>query len=274
MPSEIQVIAGKIRQVARNVASMAQNVHQRADRLDRRRREVEAMLRGSRNPNVAALIAALAQAVTALRAAAAPLAALAPRLEYFAAHLAPAGDAAPALPSGTASDASTTTGQPQALTSEDEDDPYAPVTEPIPDFIANGAPTLRAMLPRGKKTVGQVFTEDGTAWGPEIWSGISGPGENAPGVRTDSRDPKYHELAPILHHVEGHTAALMRRLNAPRRVTLLVSRDPCGGEYGCDTMIPRVLPKGSQITVYVALENGTVRRWKNRFTGNGEGLQP
>lgn len=273
MPSDIQVIAGRIREIARNVAGMAASIHERADRLDRTRREVEAMLRGSRNPHAAALIAALAQAVTALRAAAAPLAALAPRLEYFAAHLAPAGDAAPALPVGAPSSSPLTPEQP-GPPDDVEDDPYAPVTEPIPDFIANGAPTLRAMLPRGKKTVGQVFAEDGTAWGPEIWSGISGPGENAPGVRTDSRDPKYHELAPVLHHVEGHTAALMRRLNAPRRVTLLVSRDPCGGEYGCDTMIPRVLPKGSQITVYVALENGTVRRWRNRFTGNGEGLQP
>lgn len=57
-------------------------------------------------------------------------------------------------------------------------------------------------------------------------------------------------------HVEGHSAALMRFLGL-KRATLYINRFPCryqvgpGRCEGCDVLLPKMLPKGAQLTVIV-----------------------
>lgn len=49
-------------------------------------------------------------------------------------------------------------------------------------------------------------------------------------------------------HVEGHAAAIMRQQQLDE-ATLYINKEPCGGVQGCDCLLPRMLPKGSQLRV-------------------------
>jgi hypothetical protein len=49
-------------------------------------------------------------------------------------------------------------------------------------------------------------------------------------------------------HVEGHVAALMRH-GELKQAELFINRVPCGGVRGCDALLPRMLPEGSELTV-------------------------
>jgi hypothetical protein len=130
------------------------------------------------------------------------------------------------------------------------------------------AADLRRLVPRGTKTVGTLATSDGDNRSAPIWSGVEGPGKGAPGVRTDHR---WHLAKSVVEHVEGHVAAVLRGEKAPKEATLVVSKPPCDDEpWGCDRILPHVLPRGTRLTVYIASENG-VRDWRT-YEGTGKWL--
>lgn len=93
---------------------------------------------------------------------------------------------------------------------------------------------------------------------------------NAATLRTEDR-PWDTKGNVALTHVEGHVAALMRKLGGPRKVSLVVTRDPCEGPYGCDERLPDILPIGSMLAVYVR-EGGSLRYFKT-YEGNGEAVK-
>jgi nucleic acid/nucleotide deaminase of polymorphic system toxin len=49
-------------------------------------------------------------------------------------------------------------------------------------------------------------------------------------------------------HVEGHVAALMRQGDL-KKAELYINRVPCKDVRGCDALLPRMLPEGSELTV-------------------------
>ena len=51
------------------------------------------------------------------------------------------------------------------------------------------------------------------------------------------------------HHVEVHAAALMRRLHLGS-AALVINGVPCQGPAGCESVLPRLLPSGAQLTVH------------------------
>jgi hypothetical protein len=106
---------------------------------------------------------------------------------------------------------------------------------------------------------------------PNIQSGRIGPGDGAPGLRRSDRE-RWHQIKPAVEHVEGHVAALMRRGDGPREAWLIVTRAPCEQvPYGCDRILPDILPFGRTIHIYVAQPDGPPRYW-NSYTGNGRGV--
>jgi hypothetical protein len=76
-------------------------------------------------------------------------------------------------------------------------------------------------------------------------SGAMGPGQDSPGLTG-----RIAKLGVAQDHVEGHAAALMRRVGAPREATLYLNNRPCPGKSGCFATLASQLPKGSILTVY------------------------
>jgi hypothetical protein len=54
-----------------------------------------------------------------------------------------------------------------------------------------------------------------------------------------------------------------------RHATVVINWTPCKGPFGCDTLVPVLLPEGSTLTVYGVTANGT--KFRKRYTG---GAQP
>lgn len=260
MPSELQRLAERIRTIADQCKGWSVAAGKQADRSRATARRARALRERHRgNPVVLdALVAQLDTAAQENEKTAAGLAQLARMLFEFAAWL--------ALPGGPGK----ATKRPADLVAGTG----------VPDAVTAAARRLRVQLPRGGKTVGQLVLDDGQPWGLEIWSGVDGPAQGAPGVRQDATIKPWFIMTAVIHHVEGHAAALLRRTGAPQRVNLVISQDPCEGRNGCANVIPDVLPAGTRVNVYIADEDGTVRPWKDakgntrRLDGNGRGLQP
>ena len=143
----------------------------------------------------------------------------------------------------------------------------------VPAFVTGIVAELRSMLPRGTKVVGVMTAPDGGNRSAPIWSGVDGPAAGAPGLRADDQVP-WHQLKTVLEHVEGHVAAIMRHPGAPRHAVLVISESPCERRpFGCDRVLPALLPQGATLTVYVGDEDGSARLWKT-YTGTGRGVAP
>jgi len=56
-------------------------------------------------------------------------------------------------------------------------------------------------------------------------------------------------------HVEAHAAAIMRD-EGLTEATLWINRAPCSGAPGCATLLPRMVPRGSTLTIKV-VPNGS-----------------
>lgn len=107
----------------------------------------------------------------------------------------------------------------------------------VPAF--KGTPGER--LPRydGGKTEG-VIEVDGQRY--HVQSGYGKPSSELPrGV------PGFN--GNVKAHVEGQVAALMRQRNL-KRLELWINQNPCGGARGCNAMLPRMLPEGSELVVH------------------------
>ncbi len=107
--------------------------------------------------------------------------------------------------------------------------------------------------PTGKKTHGRWVDKDGN-----IGQMVSGEDEDAIEVR---RILKAAGVPPVgepvtVTHVEMKLAARMRR-QRERHMELVVNNEPCVGPYGCDTLLPALLPQGYSITIHGPRESKT-----------------
>jgi|GEM_PF-5515322 len=98
----------------------------------------------------------------------------------------------------------------------------------------------------GRKTSGTLIRPDGTE--SALRSGKTGPTQNLPNGKTGMN-------GNVKWHVEGHAASLMRLENLSRS-TLLINRLACSGPYGCEQLLPLMLPKGCALTAHV-VPNGS-----------------
>ena len=93
----------------------------------------------------------------------------------------------------------------------------------------------------GGKTSGTLVRPDGSEI--PLVSGWSGPASAMP-----KGTPGMNLITKA--HVEAHAAAVMRteRLS---EATLWINRAPCAGPTGCATLLPRMVPTGSTLTVHI-----------------------
>ncbi|MFV2022741.1 DddA-like double-stranded DNA deaminase toxin [Micromonospora sp. LOL_023] len=83
--------------------------------------------------------------------------------------------------------------------------------------------------------------------------------------------PRYRMIATTTDHLEAKLAARMRREQI-KEASLITNNAPCDYEpYGCDAILPRLLPAGSRLTVFVRDDDGQVRLWRT-YTGNGRAI--
>lgn len=114
--------------------------------------------------------------------------------------------------------------------------------------------------PGGRGPTSGVLTRTDGRGPIHLVSGLRGPGRGSPGLAGD-----YARLSVAQGHVEGHAAALMRRLGAPKEATLYLNNQPCGGEYGCDETLEAQLPRGAKLTIFWPGDHKVYR-------GTGEGM--
>ncbi len=98
------------------------------------------------------------------------------------------------------------------------------------------------------------------------WSSNDAPGDRQ-SITSGTRDDFYADTQRYLQengmgqtvigsHVETKIAVHMRH-EGIRDVTVVINHQPCEGPLGCDTLLPRVLPEGSTLTVYGTAQDGT-----------------
>jgi hypothetical protein len=114
--------------------------------------------------------------------------------------------------------------------------------------------------PGGRGPTSGILTRTDGRGPIHLVSGTRGPGRGSPGLAGD-----YARLSVSQDHVEGHAAALMRRLGAPKEATLYLNNQPCGGEYGCDETLEAQLPRGTKLTIFWPGDHKVYR-------GTGEGM--
>jgi hypothetical protein len=79
--------------------------------------------------------------------------------------------------------------------------------------------------------------------------------------------------ATVMDHVEAHAAAIMRRPGGPTEATLILNQAPCDDPVKplvCERVLPKILPEGARLTVFVS-EDEQVRLHKV-YVGTGEGI--
>lgn len=125
-------------------------------------------------------------------------------------------------------------------------------TRPTPGS-AGHIDALRALLPppvqpgTGQRTHGRWFA-NGSDHVSEIVSGHEPESTEAWTLLQDTDFPE--PGAPItVTHVETKVAVRMRRENI-RHATVVLNHRPCRDRYGCDTVVPVLLPEGSTLTVH------------------------
>ncbi|MEV6908056.1 DddA-like double-stranded DNA deaminase toxin [Amycolatopsis sp. NPDC051071] len=139
------------------------------------------------------------------------------------------------------------------------------------------AQALRADLPppvteRGQKTHGRWFANGSGEPAKEIVSGKHEPDPDDPddvsyeAAQAHLTKLGYNRLA-IASHVETRLAVRMARTSL-RDVTVTLNHVPCPGPFGCDTVMPSVLPPGATLTVHGVKADGTPV--VNRYTGASE----
>jgi len=106
------------------------------------------------------------------------------------------------------------------------------------------------------------------------WSSADAPADRN-SIASGTRDDLYQATQQYLQengmgqtvigsHVETKVAVHMRQ-EGIQDVTVVINHQPCEGPLGCDTLLPRVLPEGSTLTVYGTAQDGT--HTKHTYTG-------
>jgi hypothetical protein len=253
---ELRAVLDSIRQQRITTAALIQRVTATRDRL-------QVLTRGSRQPLVAKMLGTWNATVQQLTEADRMLGGAATVLVHYARAIGVNVAAASAVPPASASET-----EPTGAEGEHH---------PVPAYVQDAAAKLTWPSPGTNHTYGIALGADGqpiwrdTAGNPNIQSGRIGPGQGAPGLRREA-DTLWHQLKSATEHVEGHVAALMRRQDGPRAVSLALTQPPCSRRpYGCEYVVRSLLPRGSRLTVYVADRHGTPR-YHGTFIGTGEGV--
>lgn len=140
-------------------------------------------------------------------------------------------------------------------------------TAGLAQAVARVARRLPARTQRGSPTRGFVLDEAGNTLDEDpVVSGtdrsllddlaLVGPERRASSQLTD---------------VESKVAARIRRGQLPARVVLVLNNTPCAGPLGCQRMLPKVLPNGARVSVYVA--DGTCTELYGIYDGNGSRIK-
>jgi hypothetical protein len=107
-------------------------------------------------------------------------------------------------------------------------------------------------------------------------------GRRAPGAPIVSgRDPSLIEdlvlsarerlVDPLKSHVEAYVARALRQGDLPREVVLVLNNTPCFGPNGCHQWLPRILPAGTRVHVYVV--DGRPLRLHQTYDGHGRRIR-
>lgn len=115
----------------------------------------------------------------------------------------------------------------------------------------------------GRKTHGRWIGPDGTALPI-----VSGKDDDSKAADEQLRRLGIPGRSMKTADVEMKLAAHMAR-NGIRHATVLINNVPCWGRFGCDTLVPVLLPEGATLTVHGVTPQGT--RFRKRYTG---GAQP
>jgi hypothetical protein len=71
--------------------------------------------------------------------------------------------------------------------------------------------------------------------------------------------------------VEMKLAAYMAE-HGVQHITVIINHSPCKGPFGCDTLVPILLPPGCTLTVHGVSERG--QRMVKRYTGGAKPWWP
>jgi len=144
-----------------------------------------------------------------------------------------------------------------------------PITKGEPDdppkIPRDRIEALRDELPppvqpgKGQKTHGRWIGPDGRAR-----SIVSGRDEDAALVDRELQARGMPGKAARTSDVEMKLAARMAR-HGIKHATVIINNYPCKGDFGCDTLVPVLLPEGCTLTVHGVYPSGT--RYYKRFTG-------
>jgi hypothetical protein len=144
--------------------------------------------------------------------------------------------------------------------------PQTSQAEPDPPVIPpERIEELRRELPPpvvpggGQKTRGYWIGSDGTARPV-----VSGRDDDADAADARLRDMGMPRKSAKTADVEIKFATRMVR-DGIRHATVLINNEPCVGPFGCDTLVPILLPEGSTLTVYGTTEQG--EPINKRYTG-------
>ncbi|MEU4741205.1 DddA-like double-stranded DNA deaminase toxin [Actinosynnema sp. NPDC023658] len=148
--------------------------------------------------------------------------------------------------------------------------PTPPTSRVEPDHSPTIAPDrieqLRRALPPHRapggphqKTRGQWIGPDGTAQ-----SIVSGRDEYSSAADTALRDRGMPRLSAKTADVEIKLAVRMAA-EGIRHATVVINAKPCAGPFGCDTLVPVLLPEGATLTVHGVTPSG--EPFRKRYAG-------
>ncbi|MEU7524131.1 DddA-like double-stranded DNA deaminase toxin [Saccharothrix sp. NPDC042600] len=112
---------------------------------------------------------------------------------------------------------------------------------------------------RGRKTHGRWITPDGDA--EPI---VSGKDDDSDAADAMLRNMGMRAASAKTADVEIKLAARMVR-EGVQHATVVINNTPCVGRFGCDTLVPILLPPGSTLTVHGVNAQG--ERFRKRYTG-------
>ncbi|MFE0020494.1 DddA-like double-stranded DNA deaminase toxin [Amycolatopsis sp. NPDC059021] len=152
------------------------------------------------------------------------------------------------------------------------DDAARKTTPDEPERVTAARAALPPPVERGQKTHGRWFANGSTEPDREIVSGKHDANPDDPDdVSYETAQAHLTRLGfnrlAIASHVETRLAVRMARTEL-REVTVTINHVPCPGPFGCDTVLPAVLPPGKTLTVYGVKADGTYV--VNRYTGAPE----
>lgn len=132
---------------------------------------------------------------------------------------------------------------------------------PPPLFVLDLADRLPGHEPGGRTRLFAYSHDDGVE--TEFASGRDR------GAR-EGLKPEYARRFVVRDHAEGHVAAVMRRPDGPKEVTVVINNEPCPGPQGCDATLPHIIPRGTRMNVFLK-QNGQVMPYAT-YEGTGKGI--